>query len=395
MSAKCLIGVLLAAISAGTAIAQHPIQFKVKLLTVDSNEGCDIGDIDGDGKLDVVAGRNWFRNGEWTPRPVRIIEDRAGYVRSNGEWLIDLNGDQLLDVISIDFVQGGLYWYRNPGPEGLQRGLLWQQRMLVDTKLMTNESCYLVDLDGDRRPEWICDQWNAKNPLIAWSFDLPGDDNDGTDETEIDGPKLVGHRLGNSTGHGIGFGDLNNDQRSDIWVGTGWYECPPDQTLTAAWKFHPAWTMQGACPTLIHDVDGDGINDVIASNAHNYGISLWRGLGVDDQGELRFEKTVIDDSYSQAHCLHLADLDGDGKLELITGKRVRAHNGNDPGGKDAPIVRYYDWDLKAKRFQAHTISQGEVGIGLQIRSADIDNDGDVDLVMAGKDGTQILFNLLK
>ncbi len=43
--------------------AQHPIRFEVELLAVDSNEGCDVADIDGDGKLDVVAGRNWFRNG--------------------------------------------------------------------------------------------------------------------------------------------------------------------------------------------------------------------------------------------------------------------------------------------------------------------------------------------
>lgn len=37
------------------------------------------------------------------------------------------------------------------------------------------------------------------------------------------------------------------------------------------------------------------------------------------------------------------DLDGDGKNELITGKRYRAHNGKDPGGKEPFGLYYYRW----------------------------------------------------
>jgi hypothetical protein len=36
------------------------VPFDVNLLYVDANEGCDVADVDGDGKLDVIAGRNWF-----------------------------------------------------------------------------------------------------------------------------------------------------------------------------------------------------------------------------------------------------------------------------------------------------------------------------------------------
>ena len=35
------------------------------------------------------------------------------------------------------------------------------------------------------------------------------------------------------------------------------------------------------------------------------------------------------------------------KDELITGKRILAHNGSDPGSSEPPIMRYYVWvDLK-------------------------------------------------
>jgi hypothetical protein len=80
---------------------------------------------------------------------------------------------------------------------------------------------------------------------------------------------------------------------------------------------------------------------------------------------------------------------------LITGKRIRAHNGNDPGAAEPPIMRYYVWNAQKRAFDGYTINEGQVGGGLQIRTADLDADGDIDIVVAGKDGTQILFNKRK
>ena len=111
-----------------------------------------------------------------------------------------------------------------------------------------------------------------------------------------------------------------------------------------------------------------------------------------DDGKLKFEEELVDKSFSQPHALHFADLDGDGVDELITGKRVRAHNGKDPGGTEPPLVCYYAWDAAAKKFTRHNINEGQVGIGLQIRTSDLDADGDLEIVLAGKEGTQILWN---
>jgi len=60
----------LAMCSAG-AWAQEPSSLKwtIKVLAVDSNEGIDLADFNGDGKLDVVAGRNWYAAPEFVPRP--------------------------------------------------------------------------------------------------------------------------------------------------------------------------------------------------------------------------------------------------------------------------------------------------------------------------------------
>lgn len=379
MRAGILLVSLLANVDALSA--GHPVPFDVKLLAVDANEGCDVADVDRDGKLDVIAGRNWYRNGEWVPRPVRIIEDWSEYVESNGDFAYDVNQDGWVDVIAGSFLPTKVYWYENPGRERLALGLLWPRHELADTGLSANEASFLHDFDRDGKPEWISDSWNKGNPLYVWTLKTGAQ------------PTLQRHLIGETgNGHGMGFGDINGDGREDILVGTGWHERPEGDPLTEPWRFHADWDLHASCPMLVRDVDGDGTNDLIWGKGHDYGLLLWLGRGAGSDGKLQFEERIIDDSFSQPHAIHFADLDGDGSDELITGKRVRAHNGRDPGGTEPPIMCYYVWDATAKSYQRHIIEDGHVGTGLQIRTADIDADGDVDIVVAGKDGTQILFN---
>lgn len=397
MRTSVIWSIVLFTVCVGVSTGAHPTEFKPRLLTVDANEGCDVADVDQDGKLDVIAGRNWYRNGEWVSRPIRCIEDWNGYVRSNGDWAYDCNGDEYPDVIAMDFTAGEVYWYENPGEKGLKLGHLWTPRLLGDTGQKNNEACYLVDLVGDGTPEWYANQWNKKNATLIWTLtkekrEVAVKGGRGKKAVEKLVPAIERHAIGPVNGHGVGFGDVNNDGREDLVFGLGWYERPEGDPLKHEWTYHDDWNLHGSCPMLIYDVDGDGINDLIWSDSHDYGIYLWRGSGSDGDGKLEFNETVIDKSFSQAHCLHLADLDGDGKDELITGKRVLAHNGGDPGSDEPPIMRYYVWHDQQKAFEAYTINKGQVGAGLQIRSADLDADGDIDIVVAGKDGTQILFN---
>ncbi len=174
-------------------------------LILDANEGCVLGDIDGNGSLDIVAGRNWFPAPGFVARPLRLIEDWKGYVQSNGDFLFDMNCDGKLDVIAGSFISTEVFWYQNPGNEALRRGQTWPKHLLIDTKISDNEAQLLEDLDADGRPEWVVNSWNPKNPLMVWRL-IPTDD-------VLPGEakfKMVPAELattGNS--HGIGIGDLN------------------------------------------------------------------------------------------------------------------------------------------------------------------------------------------
>ncbi len=374
----------------------HP-GFRPKLLTVDANEGIDVADLNGDGKIDVVAGRNWYPAPEFAPRPLRSIEDWNGYVESNGDFVFDVNQDGRLDVIAGSFLPTMVHWFENPGDAGLELGQHWKKHILVDTAISENEGSFLRDLDGDGRPEWISNSWNRNNGVVIWKFSTntatPENGTAATATTDLI-PALTKIVIGvNENSHGMGFGDINNDGREDILTGSGWYERPERDQWVQAWKFHGDWeNLQASVPMLVRDVDGDGLNDLIWGKGHDYGLNWWQSAGIDEQGKLKFNSHTIDDQFSQVHVLHWADLDGDGIDELIAGKRVRAHNDGDPGASEPACLYYYRWDQAKMGFSRFVIDEGHVGTGLQIRSADLNNDGRVDLAVAGKGGTWILFN---
>ncbi|MEM7456228.1 MAG: VCBS repeat-containing protein [Planctomycetota bacterium] len=385
-----LAGLLAGIVPAGNASGQEEdFFFKPQLLTVDQNEGIDIADVNDDGQLDIIAGRNWYEGPEFLPRPLRLIEDWNGYVQSNGDHALDVDGDGLTDVVSGSFLPTEVYWFRNPGLEALKRGEMWEKKLLVDTGLSQNELSLFHDVDRDGKPEWVTNSWNRSNPMMIWRF--------GKSETEPSVPTLLPFEANPAhNGHGIGFGDINNDGREDILVETGWYERPEGGPYSGQWIHHADWEgLHASCPMLVRDVNGDGWNDLVWGKGHDFGLYWWQGLGPGDDGKLRFEEHLIDDSFSQPHALMIGDLNGDGREELISGKRVRAHNGNDPGGDGMPCMYYYRFNDDENSFERFVIDEGHVGTGLQIRVRDLNGDGRNDLAVAGKDGTWLLFNTLK
>ena len=128
-------------------------------------------------------------------------------------------------------------------------------------------------------------------------------------------------------------------------------------------------------------------------NGHDYGLYWYEQLDPKGDGTTRWKHHTIDDSISQLHALTMADLDKDGKQEIITGKRYYAHSGRDKGAEDPILLVRYSYEMKSSgvvKFERHIIHEGRAGTGLQIRVADLDDNGWLDLVVSGKTGLHIL-----
>lgn len=376
--------VSLAAIAGeGEPAIGDPLSFHVQALAVDTNECCAVADVNRDGKLDVIAGRNWFAAPDFLPRPLRMIgEFGADYSENNGEHVMDVNSDGWPDVVAGSFVPSTVHWYENPKEQSLNFGKQWTKHLLADTGNSANEMTFLQDINGDGQPEYVVNNWVGNVPVMVWSFT----------KDEAGNPILAGHRIGAKNGHGMGFGDINGDDRVDIVFERGWYEQPEGDPFAAEWVLHEDFAMPGAsCPMIVMDLNKDGRNDIIWGRGHDYGLYWMEQLEPSPDGKTKWKMHDIDRSFSQAHTLLWTDIDGDGQGELITGKRVRAHSGGDPGAKDPPVLYCYEWNIETRSFTRHEIATGRAGTGLQIRAGDMNGDGLVDLVVAGKSGTFILF----
>tara|TARA_Y100001934_G_C12328949_1_gene764046 strand:- start:735 stop:1940 length:1206 start_codon:yes stop_codon:yes gene_type:complete len=362
------------------------VSFMVKRLHVDNNEGCAVGDINKDGHLDVTAGEYWYAGPDFVQRPLRkVLPFGADYMENNGEHLMDVNADGWPDVVSGSFMRPQLFWYENPGPSG-KWDEMWKVHVLADTKVLRNENTQMRDLDGDGLGEIIVDSWDPRNPLFAWKI-KPGN------KPEVIRIVIGEAGSGISNGHGMGFGDVNGDGLEDILFQNGWYERPAKNAMGRPWRHHKDWSWDHAgTPMLVVDLDADGRNDVIWGDGHNYGLYWMQQREPASDGSTNWRIHLIDKKFSQAHTMAWEDLDGDGKPELITGKRVRAHSGKDPGGKEDPVINVYAWHPDRKMFAKREVHRGMAGIGLQIRIADMNGDGKKDIVVPGKSGTHVLFN---
>jgi hypothetical protein len=377
MTRHCIaVALLLAAAVAAWCIVRTPeIAFEKHTLDLGSNETCSVADINRDGKLDIVSGENWYEAPRWTKHHFRDISYSDNYIDNFSDLPVDVNGDGAPDIVSCSYFTKELYWMENPG-----RGIGdWKKHAIENG--WSVEFVFLVDIDNDGKKRELLPQFGQENAPLSW-YELK----DGAYVRHVVSP--------HSYGHGIGAGDVNGDGRTDILTPKGWFEAPPDPR-SGDWKFHSDWNLESLGFMYVLDVNGDGRNDIVTSAAHNYGV-FWLEHGDGNT----WTKHIIDDSWSQAHAMTMVDLNGDGKMDFLTGKRFMAHNGHDPGEREPLGIYWYEYlksaDAKKVEWVKHVIDySSRTGAGMQIPVVDLDGDGDLDFVVAGKSGLYLFENLTR
>lgn len=361
-----------------TAIGAQEIPFERHVIDLGRNESCAVADVNGDGQLDIIAGENWYEAPSWTKHQHRKLFFFNNYLDDFSDLPLDVDSDGDIDIISAAWGSKKVVWLENPG-DG--KGM-WNEH-IVDQGSPT-EFAFLVDMDNDGVKDEVLPQYGGKEGFTAW-YTREGKGNDVTWKRVVVSDKLHGH--------GIGAGDVNGDGRNDVLTPEGWLEAPKDPH-TGDWTFHPDWQYDKLGFLYVWDVDGDGLQDVVTSQAHDYGV-FWLQQVRSGSGETTWKRQLIDDAWSQAHAMTAADLNGDGQLELISGKRLYAHNGHDPGGREPLGMYWYERvDTGQKMEWVRHIFQygGRIGGGMQIPVVDLDADGDLDIVTAGKGGVYLFEN---
>ena len=268
-------------------------------------------DIDGDGWIDQFCGTGWYRN-TGKPRTEPFERFDSGTIVCHDNVAADIDGDGKLDVVAVSD-RSALYWYKIPADPTKK----WQGHKIGPAVHGGCDPAGVADIDGDgdndvvRADAWFENldgkgiQWTMHKNLIptggsrpdryglatkTWVYDMDGDGDNDVVEAEADTPdgrvfwfentdgkgrKWLTHLISaDHTGqdfHSLALADFDNDGDLDAFSGGGpltekpphkWFIWENKDGKALKWVQHEILSGKRCHEAKAADVDGDGDIDI-------------------------------------------------------------------------------------------------------------------------------------
>lgn len=392
-----------------------PIQ-TIDTYSSDGFEQVVVSDVDGDNDMDVISVYSnnvvWYENqdgiGDFGFR--NFISTNAS--QSQSVFATDLDGDNDIDILSTSSSDNKISWYENLNSQG-QFG----DQQNLSTNALSTGYISAGDIDGDGDNDII-------SPALSWYENINGE---GLFSIEKAVSKFVNNPLF------VSFADFNGDNSLDVLASSyntiTWFPNIDGQGDYSVQHFVTRSASISTKPIPI-DMDGDSDIDILTYLDGAANKIVWYE-NLDGFGNFSTEHIIVD-SFNQLNNLSnliLKDINNDNNLDILitiddNGDILYYENIDNIVGFESPIslfnINTYDFYALASAdidsdgdndiitgsnstvmwlenldgngnlgVQSFVTSSGDIDGLEQIVSADLDGDSDLDILIASKDDDKI------
>lgn len=292
--------------------------------------GLDTGDINGDSRPDVAAASQtdekivWFENtdGEGAFSPESILEE--SYTNASTAYIVDIDGDGDNDVLGLAYVNMGnsfIHFWRNGDTNGSGDGTSWTKIEIYNDSTEWFRCIYYADIDNDNDIDIIAkdSQWNN----IVWfeNTDSVGSAWEKHDiVTSLPGLRAIYPAYINNDNYpDIVFSISNLSSRVCYYLNDG---SPLDDPSADNWTEVVVDDVSLKSPgyVLSSDLNNDNLPDIIAVDIVNSDpsvLAFYWWKNLNGSGDFS-ERYVIANDLAETQTIYSADIDSDGDNDIIS-----------------------------------------------------------------------------